>query len=95
MTHSSNESDDDESDMSQNYQDCPIAGVTNEMEEFYHKNFTSYEILTKKMQENRQEKIWTMYFDKTFDVVYLYLAKIEVYDIEQEQKCQNIYELVK
>ena len=44
------------------------------MEEYYDKNYMNYEVFT---DENIfQEKVWKIYYDDVFDLVYCFWAKI-------------------
>jgi hypothetical protein len=49
--------------------------ILHQMEEFYDKNYENYEVYT---EENVfQEKVWKIYFDDAYDLIYIFWAKIK------------------
>jgi hypothetical protein len=59
----------------ENLNDNPIVQVASKMEAFYNKNFDSYPVLTLEQNENDTfQKVWSLTFDRTFDIVYVYKA---------------------
>lgn len=52
--------------------------VTEEMEMYYDTYFKGYEVLTLPADPEKQQKVWHVFFDVTYDIVYNFLAKIHV-----------------
>ena len=45
------------------------------MEEFYDNNYENYEVYTDENVFN--EKVWKIYFDDVYDLIYIFWAKIK------------------
>ena len=63
---------------SENFYD-PIQEVNQEIEQFYNKNYQSYEVLTTDHYVREAEKrVWNIHFDVLYDIVYIFIAHLEV-----------------
>jgi len=46
------------------------------MEEFYNDNFSNY--LIGELSDVIHERVWNVYFDKTYDMIYVFVARLSV-----------------
>ena len=60
------------------YSNLAVHQVTEEMEMYYDLHFKSYEVLTLPAGPEKQQKVWHVFFDATYDIVYNFLAKSQV-----------------
>ena len=53
----------------------PETKIIQSMEQFYDDNYKNYMVCNKR--SILKEQVWNLYYDQNFDIVYLFIAKIE------------------